>query len=101
MAIVAALFIHPVFSFVGFWLICTGLLLTLGSALGTVIGLDMNSPPTWFFVSAMSISGVLAVLLRKIVPKMMKWTFYVLLGGLVLAFVGGVISALIERSTSG
>lgn len=100
MAIVAALFLHPIFSFIGFWLICTGLLLILGHVLGTAIGLDMNSPPTWFFVSAMGISGVLAVLSRKFVPRMMKWIFFIAIGGLVLAFVGGMISAIIERSSS-
>ena len=63
MAMVAALFLHPFFSFVGFWLICTGLLLALGSVLGTAAGFDMNHPPTWFFGLAMGISGVLAALL--------------------------------------
>jgi hypothetical protein len=92
-----ALFLHPIFSFVGFWLICT---LTLGSTLGTVAGLDTNNLPTWFFISTMGISTVLAVLLRKIIPTMMKWILYILLGVLVLAFVGGVISAIIDRSTS-
>lgn len=101
MAVVAALFLHPVFSFVGFWLICTGLLLTLGGVSGTALGLDMDKPPAWFFLSAMGISGVLAVLLRKIIPTTMKWIFYILLGGLLLAFVGGVISAIIKRSASG
>ena len=31
----------------------------------------------------------------------MKWIFYILLGGLMLAFVGGVVSEIINRSTSG
>ncbi len=101
MKMVMALFIHPVFSFVGFWLICTGLLLALGGVSGSALGLDMNNPPIWFFVSAMGISGVLAVLLRKIIPTMMKWIFFILVGVLVLAFVGGIISGIIERSASG
>lgn len=101
MAIVAALFLHPFFAFVGFWIICTGLLLLLGHVLGTAVGLNMNNPPTWFYISAMGISGVFAVLLRKIVPTTMKWIFFIAIGALGLAVVGGIVSGIIERSTSG
>lgn len=101
MAIVAALFLHPVFSFVGFWLICTGLLMfLLGTALETILSLDMNNPPIWYFLLAMGIPVVLAVVFRKYIPKIMKWIFYIAIGGITLAFVGGIISAIIERSTS-
>jgi len=102
MAIVAGLFLHPIFSFAGFWLICTGLLMyLLGSVLETVLSLDMNNPPIWYFILAMGIPVALAVVFRKFVPKIMKWIFYIAIGVITLAFVGGVISAIFERSTSG
>ena len=98
--IVMGLFLHPVFSFVGFWLICTGLLLILGHVLGTMIGLDMNSPPTWFFISGLAISGILTWLLRARVPKLMKWLFFLLVGAMVLFIVAAIIAGIMEGSAS-
>ena len=97
---VMALFLHPVFSLVGFWLICTGLLLGIGNNLGAVAGLDMNSPPVWYYVLTMGIPVALAIVFREFIPTIMKWIFYIVIGAIALAFVGGIISAIIERSTS-
>lgn len=94
MSMIMALFVHPKFSFVGFWLISTGLLLSMAPLF------NLEELPNWYTLTAMGISVVLAFLLRKIIPKAMKWIFFVAIGGLVLAFVGGMISAIIERSTS-
>ncbi|WP_275098315.1 zinc-ribbon domain-containing protein [Sedimenticola hydrogenitrophicus] len=95
---VMALFLHPVFSFVGFWLICTGLLLSFVHVSGIAVSLDTKDSPIWFFM-AMGVSGVLTVLFRKMIPATMKWMFFIAVGVLGLAFVGGIISAIIERST--
>lgn len=101
MAIVAGLFLHPVFSFVGFWLICGGLMLyLLGSMLEAVFGVDMNSPPVWYFIVALGIPAALAVVFRKIIPGIMKWIFYIAIGGITLAFVGGIIFAIVDRMAS-
>lgn len=91
MAIFMGLFLHPVFSFVGFLLICTFLVALLGSLIGALLGLDMDSPPGWFFLSALAISAVLAGVFRKHVPKLMRWAFFLLIGGLALAVVAMIV----------
>ena len=93
---VVALFLHPAFSFVGFWLICTGLLLTLGSVIGAALGSNLDSPPTWFILLSMAASGALTVSLKKYVPTVMKWVFYLLVGALALAIIGGIISGIMS-----
>lgn len=99
MAVIAGLFLHPVFSFVGFWLICTLLVMsTLGTVLDTVFGMDMKSPPVWYYILGMGIPVVLAVVFRKYIPTIMKWIFWIAIGGITLAFVGGIIAAIVERS---
>ncbi|MGB5325972.1 MAG: hypothetical protein WBN40_11175 [Pseudomonadales bacterium] len=62
---VAALFLHPVFCFVGFWLIGFGSLLALAPKIG------LHDQPTWYGWTAAIIPLVLAFVLRKIVPKLM------------------------------
>ncbi|MCW9058872.1 MAG: hypothetical protein OQL11_08375 [Gammaproteobacteria bacterium] len=99
MAIVMGLFLHPVYSYFGFWLVCTVLLLTLGEVLGPLLGLD--NLPNWYFLSAVTIPVALAVLLRKRIPALMKWIFYILIGGIVLFIGAAIISVIIEKSTSG
>ena len=99
MMMVMALFLHPVFSFVGFWLIGFGLLLAMAPVLG-VSSKGLNDLPNWYGFSAMGIPVVLAVAFRKFVPRLMKWIFFVLIGALALAFIGGIISAIIERTAS-
>jgi hypothetical protein len=94
-----ALFLHPAFSYVGFWLICFGLLLSMAPALG-LSGKSLKNLPNWYVFSAIGLPVVLAVLLRKFIPKLMKWIFFILVGGLALAFLGGIVSAIIERTTS-
>jgi len=93
------LFLHPAFSYVGFWLICFGLLLSMAPALG-LSGKGLKNLPNWYVLSGIGLPVVLAVLLRKFIPKLMQWIFFILVGGLALAFLGGIVSAIIERSTS-
>ena len=95
LVMVMALFLHPVFAFLGFWIICTGLLLSMAPLL------NLDELPNWYTFTAMGISVALAVAFRKFVPRIMKWIFLILVGVLALAFVGGIISAIIERSASG
>lgn len=106
MRIIAGLFLHKYFSFLGFYIIC---LVPLGVAvenadgllMGTM-GLDLNNPSTKIglniFVFGLPLA--LTVLLRKIIPTMMRWTFYILIGGITLAFVGGIVFAIIEKTGS-
>lgn len=91
MMMVMALFLHPAFAFVGFWLICFGLMMSMAPALG------LPDYPGWYTLSTMGIAVALAVLLRKFIPSLMKWIFFILLGVFVLAIIGGIISAIIER----
>ena len=98
MAIVMGLFLHPVYSFFGFWLVCTILLLTLGEVIGASLGLDKL--PNWYFLMATTIPVALAVLFRKRIPALMKWIFYILTGGIVLFIAAAIISVIIEKSTS-
>jgi len=64
-----ALFVHPVFSFVGFWIL--GTLLTL--RLGPVIGVTekWTDDPGWYLAVAGGAPIVLAVILRKHVRRIM------------------------------
>ena len=99
MAIVMGLFLHPIYSYFGFWLVCTVLLLTLGEVLGPSLGL--HDLPTWYFFSATTIPDALAVLLRKRIPALMKWIFYILIVGIVLFISAAIISVIIEKTASG
>ena len=99
MAIVMGLFLHPVYSLFGFWLICTILLLTLGEMIGTSLGWD--NLPNWYFLLAAAIPVALAVLLRKRIPALMKWMFYILIGCIFLFISAAVISVIIEKTASG
>jgi len=82
MAIVVALFWHPYFSFLGFWIICFGSLMALAPVIG-VSDKGLNDLPPWYGWSAAALPVVLALLLRKIIPKLMKGLF--ITGVLVLA----------------
>lgn len=95
-AIFTGLFLHPVFAYFGFWLICTGLLLTLGSVVGFALGFDMNKPHSLFFVGGMVTAAGVTWSLRRYVHRLMKWTFYLLIGGLALAFVAAVVKGMME-----
>ncbi len=74
MAIVVALFWHPYFSFLGFWIVCFGSLMALAPVIG-VSDKGLNNLPPWYGWSAAALPVVLAVLLRKIIPKLMKGLF--------------------------
>ena len=98
-AIVTGLFLHPIYSFFGFWLVCTILLLTLGEVFKTSLG--WANLPNWYFFLATTIPVVLAVLLRKRIPALMKWMFYILIGSIFLFISAAVISVIIEKNASG
>ncbi|MEQ8661405.1 MAG: hypothetical protein RLW62_11345, partial [Gammaproteobacteria bacterium] len=89
---VVALFVHPAFCFVGFWLIGFGLL----SAAAPKLGLSDAGP--WYGWTAALVPLVLAVLLRKIVRKLMIGIFAIGVVTLVVAFVMGVIELRQERA---
>jgi len=106
MRVIAGLFLHKYFSFLGFYIIC---LVPLGVAvenadglLRDTMGLDLNNPSTKIGLNIFifTLPVVLAVLLRKIIPTMMKWIFFILIGGITLAFVGGIVFAIIEKTGS-
>lgn len=106
MRIIAGLFLHKYFCFLGFYIICIvplGLAVENGDkVLVDLMGLDVNNPSTkiWLNTFVFGLPVVLAVLLRKIIPTMMKWIFFILLGGITLAFVGGIVFAIIERTST-
>ena len=98
MAIVMGLFLHPVYSFFGFWLICTILLFTLGEVIKPSLGMD--NLPNWYFLLAVALPVASAVLFRKRIPALMKWIFYILIGCIFLFISAAVISVIIEKTAS-
>lgn len=92
MAIVAALFLHPYFCFVGFWMVCIGLLIALAPVLGLADS-NLNGLPEWYGWAAAGVSAVLAVALRKIIPRLMRWIFFGGLAVLAILLVVGVVLA--------
>ena len=64
-----ALFVHPVFCFVGFWILGLVLLLMLGPVIGVTE--STNDDPGWYLAVAGGVPIVLAVLLRKHVRRIM------------------------------
>jgi hypothetical protein len=92
-----ALFLHPIFAFVGFWLVCTGLLLLLGGMAGHAMGFDMNEPPVPFFVAGAVLGGGVTWSLRKYVHRVMKWTFFLLIGGVLVAFITAFVMGVMEN----
>lgn len=106
MAIVSGLFLHPVYSLIGFYLI---ILVFLGvsvekydTVIANLLGLNINEPSTktGLNIFVFGLPLILVVLLRKYIPIMMRWTFYIVIGGLALAFIGGIIWGVIERMAS-
>ena len=94
---IAALFIHPYFCFVGFWLIGFGSLLALAPRIG-ISDAGLNSLPNWYGWSAAVTPLVLAVLLRKIVRKLMIGVFVVGCVAAVSYMVLGVVELRRERA---
>ncbi len=92
MAMIAALFLHPWFSFVGFWLVCVTGLLLLASWSGLWEG------GNGYVYSAMAIALVLATLLRKIVPTLMKWLFFTGIVALIGLFILKVVDLQEEKA---
>jgi hypothetical protein len=86
MAMVAGLFLHPYFCFVGFWLVCFGLLLAVAPHLGLSDD-GLNGLPDWYGFTAMAVPVVLAWPLRKIIPRLMKWIFFAALAAFVIALI--------------
>lgn len=92
MAIVAGLFLHPYFCFVGFWLVCFGLMLAVGPHLGLSDD-GLSGLPDWYGFTAMAVPVVLAWPLRKIIPTLMKWIFFAALAVLAVALVVAVVNS--------
>jgi len=88
--IILALFLHPIFCFVGFWIICTVSLFMLAPALGLAEswGNSLETVPDWYRYTALGAPALLAIALRKIVPAVMKWLFIAIVSALVL--FGGI-----------
>lgn len=86
MAFVAGLFLHRYFCFVGFWLVCFVLLLVLPNYLD-LSDASLAGLGDWYFYFAAVVPLVPAVLLRKIIPTLMKWTFFAALAVCVIALI--------------
>lgn len=69
---------HPVFSFVGFWLVGIGLLMWSATALGV----DTKNPHILTNTVVYGAPVILAVIFRKVVPQIMKWIL--IIGGSAL-----------------
>lgn len=92
MAIIAGLFLHKYFCFVGFWLIC----FTLLAALPVYFDLSqtaLSGMQDWYIYVAVSVPVVLAVLLRKIIPTMMRWVFFAALAAFVIGLIVKVVQS--------
>lgn len=79
-----ALFLHPVFSFVGFWILCVVGIVHLAPVLG--VSTRWNDSPDWYPIAAAVVALVPTVLLRRFVPRIMKWLLFV--GGTALVIWG-------------
>jgi hypothetical protein len=92
MAIIAGIFLHRYFCFVGFWLICFALM----AALPVYFDLSqtaLSSLEDWYLYVAASVPAVLAVLLRKIIPTMMRWLFFAALAAFVIGLIVTVVQS--------
>ena len=92
MAMVAGLFLHRYFCFVGFWLVCFGLL----SALPVYLPLPEAAAAAvkdWYVYFAAVVPLALAWPLRRIIPRLMKWIFFIALAVFVISMiVNGIAS---------
>jgi hypothetical protein len=84
--IVAGLFLHRYFCFVGFWLVCFGLLLALPAYLPLPDAV-VAALTDWYAYFAAVVPLILAWLLRKIIPTLMKWIFFAALAAIVIALI--------------
>ncbi len=89
-----ALFLHPLFSFVGFWLLCMIALFHLAPLIG--LSTKWYNSPDWYPFASAAIAVVPTVLFRKHVPAIMKWILIV--GGSALVIWGVVDLASSIRS---
>ena len=103
---IGALFLHRYFSFVGFWLLVFCLLLSVAPWLGVTEppsrAFLSNPPavwektwdvlPAWYRYAALGIPVLMAIVLRKFVRPIMRWTLYALIaaiaGLIILKIVG-------------
>lgn len=86
MAMVAGLFLHRYFCFVGFWLVCFGLLLALPAYLPLPDAV-VAALTDWYAYFAAVVPLILAWLLRRIIPTLMKWIFFAALAAIVIALI--------------
>lgn len=90
--IVAGLFLHRYFCFVGFWLVCFGLLAAVPAYL-PLPDAGVAALKDWYVYFAAVLPLVLAVALRKIIPLLMKWIFFIGLAVLVIALIVEVVNS--------
>ena len=93
---VAALFLHPVFCFVGFWIIGFGSLLALAPKVG--LGSSIDDAPTWYAWTAAGVPVVVAIMFRRIIPKLMAVAFYIGIAALVVLMAIKVVDIRKERA---
>ena len=86
-----ALFLHPYFCFVGFWVIGVASLFALAPLIGVVESWNVDPwkyAPDWYRYTALGIPVALAIALRKFVPRIMKWIL--IIAATLLALWGAV-----------
>lgn len=81
-----ALFLHPWFCFVGFWIVGVLSLMLLAPLLGVIPSWNVpwEAVPPWYRYVAFGLPVVAAVALRKFVPSVMKWLLIVGVSALAL-----------------
>lgn len=92
MAMIAAMFMNKYLSFVTFWLICFGLVAAAPIYLKVPVEAYGGIGQWWVWV-AVSVPVVLTVLLRKIIPTLMRWTFIAAMAALMIALVVAVVQS--------
>ncbi|MCC5794665.1 MAG: zinc ribbon domain-containing protein [Chromatiales bacterium] len=79
-----ALFLHPRFAFVGFYLLCLFFVAAAVAIGGEWLGLDIDNAPGWVVAMIFALPVPLVYLLRAYVRTVMKWLLIVLAAILVI-----------------
>lgn len=81
-----ALFLNPCLCFVGFWIICSTSLFFIAPFFGLADnwGNSLETAPDWYRYAAMISPVVLAIVFRKFIQPLMRWTLIVGVSLLVL-----------------
>jgi hypothetical protein len=84
---VLALFLHPYFAFVGFYLLCLFIVAGMSSLAGEALGANIDNPPGWAIALILAAPIPLVYLLRNYVRTIMKWLLVALAVILMLNIV--------------